>query len=70
MAAVKLAKSAVDFEHPAKGPHHCTECRHFLAPHGCELVRGHINAGDWCDRFTMKRARQIYDHPRSKRAAG
>lgn len=52
-----LAKSDVQFEHPAKGPHHCGECRHFLrAERACEIVKGRITPQDWCDRFSQKRA--------------
>jgi len=55
----KLAKSAVAFEHPAKGPHHCSECRHFVSPGNCRIVAGTISPRDWCKRFLDKRgARQ------------
>ena len=47
----KLAKSDVEFESPAKGPHHCGECRHFDPPDACEIVAGAIGADDWCNRF-------------------
>ena len=50
----KLAKSAVRFEHPAKGPHHCSQCRHFEPPHVCEIVAGAIDGVDWCERFAVK----------------
>lgn len=51
-----LTKAEVDFEHPAKGDHHCSECRHFAAPHACRVVEGRIDPGDWCKRFEAKDA--------------
>ena len=53
----KLAKSDVEFEHPAKGPHHCSECRHFLrAERACTVTQGRIMPQDWCNKFSEKRA--------------
>jgi hypothetical protein len=52
---MKLSKSAVDFEHPAKGPNHCSQCRHFLPDQlACRIVAGHITGRDWCKRFLDK----------------
>lgn len=51
----KLAKSAVDFEHPAQGPNHCGECWHFMPPDECRIVMGRVTARDWCKRFDAKR---------------
>ena len=59
--ADKLAKAAVGFEHPAKGPHHCSQCRHFDPPHGCEIIAGSIDPGDWCERFKATRRSALYD---------
>jgi 8-oxo-dGTP diphosphatase len=51
-AAEKLPKSAVEYEHPAKGPDHCGLCRHFdHAEAACELVAGAIATNDWCKKF-------------------
>jgi 2'-5' RNA ligase superfamily len=51
----KFSKPEVDFESPAKGPHHCSECVHFLATaESCEIVTGKILPGDWCKRFEPK----------------
>lgn len=44
-------KSQVGFEHPAKGPDHCSECRHFRPPDSCEIVSGEIRPEDWCRKF-------------------
>jgi hypothetical protein len=46
----KHEKGEVGFEHPAKGKHHCSQCRHFEVQHknGCEVVRGYIEGPDWC----------------------
>lgn len=50
----KLAKIDVDFEHPARGRHHCGECRHFDAPEVCRIVAGRVLSRDWCKRFEDK----------------
>lgn len=52
-AESKLSHAAVEFEHPAKGPHHCGECQHRTAT-GCEIVADPIEDGDWCDRFKQR----------------
>lgn len=49
---MKLLKSDVQFESPAKKDDHCKECRHFLAHRQeCQIVKGHILPSDWCNRF-------------------
>jgi hypothetical protein len=55
-----LPKSAVAYEHPAKGDDHCGICRHFEVRHknGCAIVAGFIRAEDWCDKF--KRRNSFY----------
>ena len=54
---MKLAKSAVGFEHPARGPNHCGQCTHFVAADdACRIVQGTVTAADWCKRFKSKRA--------------
>jgi hypothetical protein len=55
--SAKLSKESVGFEHPAKGPHHCGQCRHFEGPRACEIVAGLIRSEDWCRRFEAKRRR-------------
>lgn len=49
-------KTEVGFEHPAKGPDHCSECVHFekRGPHTCEIVAGKIEGTDWCRKFREK----------------
>lgn len=54
----KLSHKEVAFEHPAKGPNHCSMCRHFLGGRGhapfsahCQIVADPIKAGDWCKEF-------------------
>lgn len=51
-----LQKSQVSYEHPAKGPDHCSDCVHFAVrgPQTCAIVAGHIEGGDWCERFRRK----------------
>jgi hypothetical protein len=45
------AKSEVQFEHPAKGKNHCSQCVHFLGNGKCEIVSGLIRPEDWCDKW-------------------
>jgi hypothetical protein len=51
MSSSKLSHADVAFEHPARGPHHCSECARFEAPDACELVESPIAPEDWCERF-------------------
>jgi hypothetical protein len=53
----KYAKSEVDYERPAQGMDHCSECVHFevyLWKNKCEIVAGEILPGDWCSKFKRK----------------
>lgn len=52
----KYAKSEVNYESPAQGESHCSQCVHFevQTPRACEIVRGLIKPGDWCSRFKAK----------------
>jgi hypothetical protein len=45
------SKPSVEFEHPARGPHHCGECEHFRAPLACARVAGRVEQEDWCRLF-------------------
>lgn len=54
----KLSKVSVRFEHPAKGPDHCSGCKHFLGRGVCEIVAGLIAPEDWCDKFRRKQKRK------------
>lgn len=49
----KESHDAVAFEHPAKGPHHCSECEHYVGRH-CTKVVDPISPGDWCRLFEAK----------------
>lgn len=52
---MKFTKIAAGFESPAKGPNHCGQCVHFNAErHNCAIVKGKIEAGDWCKKFEKK----------------
>ena len=53
MISFKFTKEQVGFESPAKGPHHCGECRYFLGGR-CAIVLGVVTAGDWCEKFQEK----------------
>jgi SPP1 gp7 family putative phage head morphogenesis protein len=49
--AEKFTHAEVEFEHPAKGPHHCSECQHYGGVDDCELVKSPIAPDDWCNKF-------------------
>lgn len=51
----KYDKSEVGFESPAKGPNHCSMCEHYQGGK-CEIVRGEVKPGDWCNKFKKKEA--------------
>lgn len=50
----KFTKAEVGFESPAKGPHHCGQCVHYLGG-ACAIVQGAIDADDWCEKFKAKK---------------
>jgi len=50
---IKFSKDRVGFEHPAKGPNHCGDCKHFLGGR-CAIVFGVVTSGDWCEKFQEK----------------
>lgn len=48
-------KESVNFEHPATGMDHCSNCRHYRGnSHSCTIVEGVIEPGDWCEKFEAK----------------
>lgn len=49
----RYSKAEVGFEHPAKGRDDCDDCVHFQGRDNetCELVKGEIQAEDWCRKF-------------------
>jgi len=57
---MKLAKTDVAFEHPARGPHHCSQCRHFNrdSRDSCEIVAGRVLPRDWCTKFASLKGRR------------
>ena len=51
----KYTKPEVRFEHPANGRDRCSDCIHYLPDtRSCKIVRGHIEPGDWCNKFKRK----------------
>lgn len=64
----KYSKAEVQFEHPAKGEHHCGECRHFEPPMNCTIVDGFILSGDWCNKFEAKRMAKVIEIRKLARA--
>ena len=60
---MKLPKSAVDFEHPARnfgrGTHHCSGCEYFdRQAQRCQQISGIIHAGDWCPLYEPKSSKE------------
>ena len=51
-------KVEVNFEHPSRGMHQCSQCVHFdpggISGGHCQIVAGVVRATDWCDRFKRK----------------
>jgi hypothetical protein len=67
----KFTKAQVGFEHPAQGMDHCRDCVHFRRPHGCQIVAGTVQAGDWCRKFQAKGKRANFGqrkNPKGKRS--
>lgn len=52
-----LSKKEVNFEHPATGIDHCSDCRYFLGGR-CSIVLGTVLAQDWCERFEAMKPKQ------------
>jgi len=56
--APKLSHRLVEFEHPAQGPHHCSQCKHWLGPKpdddSCGIVVPPVTAPDWCKEFLLR----------------
>lgn len=53
----KLSHDEVGYEHPARGPHHCSQCEHYQRPNRgwrCEIVQDPIRPEDWCEKFLLK----------------
>ena len=46
-----VSKAEVYYTDDGSDREHCGICRHFLGPHGCEIVAGRVVAGGWCSRF-------------------
>ncbi len=57
MITLKFSKDRVGFEHPAQGPNHCGDCKHFLGGR-CAIVYGTVLAQDWCERFEAMKPKQ------------
>ena len=52
----KISKTAADYENPAHGDDKCQGCKHFeSATRHCELVKGIIAPGAWCQLYSPKK---------------
>lgn len=55
MVTIKFSKARVDFEHPAKGPNHCADCKYFCGDkNACRIVKGDVHPEDWCKKFCLE----------------
>jgi hypothetical protein len=52
----QLKKQDVAYQDQPKGEQRCGTCNNFLAPSGCRVVSGSINANGWCLLFKPKTA--------------
>ena len=52
----QLKKQDVAYQHQPKGDQRSGACKNFLAPTGCRVVSGSINANGWCLLFKPKAA--------------
>ena len=53
-AQQKVAKNVVKYQESPKDGHQCSGCANFVAPDGCKVVSGKINARGWCTIWTPK----------------
>jgi hypothetical protein len=50
--ATKKSKSEVNYtDHAMKKSERCALCTHYIWGGGCNLVRGDISSGGWCEEF-------------------
>jgi hypothetical protein len=52
----QLKKQDVAYQNQPKGEQRCGTCKNFLAPSGCKVVSGSVNANGWCLLFKPKTA--------------
>ncbi len=55
-------KSEVNFQSPAAGMDHCISCVHYIAGR-CEIVKGLILPGDWCNKFQKRSSMTVQKSP-------
>lgn len=49
-----LTQQQAHYQTSPKDGHNCSGCRHFVAPHACDLVKGNILPDGWCMMWTPK----------------
>jgi hypothetical protein len=47
----KMSHADAQYEDPAKGIDHCSQCQYFEPPSGCHLVKSPIGQKAWCRFF-------------------
>jgi hypothetical protein len=52
----QLKKQDVAYQDQPKGEQRCAACKNFMAPSGCRVVSGSINANGWCLLFKPRAA--------------
>jgi hypothetical protein len=48
----RMNKVASHYQNRPNGSEYCGRCRHFQAPHACEIVTGRISPRGWCRYFS------------------
>jgi hypothetical protein len=56
VANAKMAQTAVRYQSTPKEGHQCDGCAFFLAPDGCKMVDGKIDATGWCALWAAKKS--------------
>jgi hypothetical protein len=52
---MKRTQASVDYTDHGTYREHCSLCVHFLPPHQCTGVAGHIEPGGYCIRFKREK---------------
>lgn len=49
-----MTQHQAHYQNSPKDGKQCSGCRHFVAPHSCDLVKGDINPNGWCMMYSPK----------------
>lgn len=54
LALNRMNKTASRYQNHPNGDKRCAGCKHFQAPHSCEVVPGNISPSGWCKWFRAR----------------